>query len=221
MDSKRPSRGATERKTRLIYCAGEQGRVVRDVLSRAEPDANLVFLDDDSTTHGTTVDGIEVVGGRDTLPKFDADRDRFVVALGPDGGTRRDLAAELSDVGFDPFAVVDPAATVSKRAKVDPGAVVTAGAYLGPGVSVESHALVDSAANVSHDGTLGAGSTVGPNATLAGDVMVGRDAFVGAGATVLDHVEVGDVAVVGAGAVVIDDVPPGSTVVGVPARPTS
>jgi acetyltransferase-like isoleucine patch superfamily enzyme len=58
-----------------------------------------------------------------------------------------------------------------------------------------------------------------PGATVTGAVTVGAGAMVGAGAVVRQGATVGEGAVVGAGAVVVDDVEPGTTVVGVPARP--
>jgi serine O-acetyltransferase len=48
---------------------------------------------------------------------------------------------------------------------------------------------------------------------------LGNNVSVKAGAIVIGDITIGDGAVVGAGAVVVKDVPPGSTVVGVPARP--
>ena len=53
----------------------------------------------------------------------------------------------------------------------------------------------------------------------AGRPTIGDDVIVGAGAKILGPVEVGSRARVGANAVVVDNVPPGSTVVGIPARP--
>lgn len=49
--------------------------------------------------------------------------------------------------------------------------------------------------------------------------VVGDEVFIGAGARVLGAITVGDGALIGANAVVLDDVPPGTTVVGMPARP--
>lgn len=49
--------------------------------------------------------------------------------------------------------------------------------------------------------------------------VIGDDVFIGAGARVLGTITLGDGAMVGANAVVLDDVPPGTTVVGMPARP--
>jgi len=53
----------------------------------------------------------------------------------------------------------------------------------------------------------------------AGRPTIGDDVIVGAGAKILGPVHVGSKARVGANAVVVDDVPPGTTVVGIPARP--
>jgi serine O-acetyltransferase len=66
---------------------------------------------------------------------------------------------------------------------------------------------------------------IGPNCmilqqvTLAGAVVVGGHVDIGAGAKVLGPLTIGDHARVGANAVVTADVAPGTTVVGIPARP--
>lgn len=49
--------------------------------------------------------------------------------------------------------------------------------------------------------------------------LIGNNVTIGAGARVLGGIVVGDGATIGANAVVIDDVPPGTTMVGIPARP--
>lgn len=203
---------------RIIYCAGEQARVVLDILRRAGVGDDIVFLDDDETRQGDEIGTFPVVGGRAALSRFDPATDRCLVAAGGQG-TRLDIADRLKAAGFGFFSALDPEATISSTATVEGGTTVNARTYVGPGVKLSEFVLVDSLVNISHDVTVEAGATLTPHVTLAGGTTVGRDAYVGAGATVRDQVTIGDGAVVGAGAVVVDDVRSGETVVGVPAEP--
>lgn len=204
---------------KVLYCAGEQARVVLDILERRGDADDVVILDDDESRHGDRIAGVEVVGGSEMLDEFDPSDTRALVAFGAKQGVRLELAERVRERGIGFFDAIDTDATVSSAATLGEGVTVNAQTYLGPGTTVGDHVLVDSVVNVSHDVELAEGSMVAPNATLAGGVRVGRDAFVGAGATVRDHVEIGDRAFVGAGSVVVDDVPPDTTVVGVPAEP--
>jgi acetyltransferase EpsM len=60
---------------------------------------------------------------------------------------------------------------------------------------------------------------VGGNASFGGAVVVEDYASIGVGSSIKPGVTIGKGAVVGVGAVVIKDVEPGTTVVGVPAKP--
>ena len=204
---------------KIIYCAGELGRVVLDILARRGAEDDIIFVDDNSDLDGRSIHGRDVVGGPDPLSSFGASKCEVVVAFADRQSLRLELTDTVRKAGFNLFSVVDVDATVSSTATIDDGVIINAQSYVGPDAVVGDAVVIDSAANISHDVELQAGATVAPNATIAGAVTVGRDAFVGAGATVLDDVSIGDGAVVGAGAVVTSSVPPETTVVGVPAAP--
>jgi sugar O-acyltransferase (sialic acid O-acetyltransferase NeuD family) len=197
-----------------IYCAGDQGKVVLDILRAGAAVGDLGFVDDDPDRHGESIEGVPVVGDfSDVSTPGKAD---WMVAYGGQG-TRLDLAERVTETGATFFNAIHPAATVAETSELGSGVTVNAASYVGPAATLADHVLLDSCVNVSHDATLATGATVTPNATLAGDTTVGRDAYIGPGATVLRGRTVESGAVVGAGAVVTEDVPADTTVVGVPA----
>lgn len=199
---------------KLIYCAGDQGRVVLDILRARDEASDVAFVDDEETRQGETVDGAPVLGSMsDSDVPDDAE---WLVAFGRQG-VRLDLAESVSEAGWGFFNAVHPSATISERSTLGVGVTISGETYVGPGATVDNHVLVDSCVSIGHDVSLERGATVTPNATLAGDVHVGTDAYIGPGATVLRGRTIGAGAVVAAGAVVTEDVPDGATVMGVPA----
>jgi serine O-acetyltransferase len=81
---------------------------------------------------------------------------------------------------------------------------------------------------VHKDARLGSNVTISPNVVIAGkgeesfnSPIIEDDVVIGAGACILGPVRIGQGAVVGANSVVLTDVAPLTTVVGIPARPTT
>jgi sugar O-acyltransferase (sialic acid O-acetyltransferase NeuD family) len=73
--------------------------------------------------------------------------------------------------------------------------------------------------SISHDARFGDYCVINPGVNISGAVHIGDRVLVGTGAQVLENLDVGNDATVGAGAVVVKDVEPGTTVVGIPAKP--
>jgi len=99
------------------------------------------------------------------------------------------------------------------------GAIIGRGAEFGPGLvlihadGVVINGTVKGGSNIyiEHQVTIGAERRQSP--------VLGNDIFIGAGAKIVGSVKIGDGARIGANAVVLHDVPPGTTVVGIPAKP--
>jgi UDP-perosamine 4-acetyltransferase len=201
----------------LIIGAGGHGKVVLDIL-RAEGAANPVgFIDADSALAGTTVAGLEVLGGPNLLPKLRKKYAHAIVAIG-DNRARRSYAIAAQSAGFElinaihPTASVSPSATIGRNVVIAAGAVVCTEAQIGDSVIINTSAVVD------HECVIGAAAHICPGALLAGRVRIGEEAFVGLGAKIIQCLTVGEHATIGAGTVVIGDIPAHVTAVGVPAR---
>jgi sugar O-acyltransferase (sialic acid O-acetyltransferase NeuD family) len=103
--------------------------------------------------------------------------------------------------------------------------VLEEGVILCPGIIgtvnivFESFSMVNFACTIGHEAKIGKGSVINPSVNVSGWARVGAGVLVGTGAQILEDIVIGDSAIVGAGAVVNKNVDPGTTVVGIPAKP--
>jgi len=118
-------------------------------------------------------------------------------------------------------SVVHPAAMVSPSAVLGSGSILLAGAIVGTGAILGQSVIVNHGASIDHDCVISDFVNLSPGARLGGSVSVGAGVSIGLNAVVLQGLSLSENSIVGAGAVVTRNVEAGTTVVGVPARPTN
>lgn len=194
----------------LIYGAGGHAKAVMEMTRALNAFRIAGIVDDNSSIAGSSVLGIEVLGGREVLPGL-FERGVRLAANGVGGiiniGTRITLFELLASYGFAFPALCHPRAMVESSAIVMDGVQVFANAYVGSSAFLHERCMVNTGAIVSHDCEIGAYAHIAPGAMLAGHVHVGEKALVGMGVTTAIGIQIGAGARVGNGAVLLANVP--------------
>jgi sugar O-acyltransferase (sialic acid O-acetyltransferase NeuD family) len=208
---------------RVILWGGTgQAKVVRPIIERSGAQVVAVF-DDTPGLPKPFLDLPLLLGWTDFSDWLKDEEPAglgFCVAIGnPHGRMRIALSEKLKMVGLRPISVIHPSACIEDNASIGEGCQIHAGAIIGAAARIGRQCIINTKASVDHECELEDGVEIGPGATLCGLVQAKVNAWVCAGATVLPRRIIHEDAVVGAGALVRRDVPPGTTVVGVPAKP--
>jgi sugar O-acyltransferase (sialic acid O-acetyltransferase NeuD family) len=117
-------------------------------------------------------------------------------------------------------ALVHPTVQFERSScKLDRGVVLCAGTIGTVNLVFGPFCMVNLSCTIGHESRIGEACVLNPTVNISGGVTLERGVLVGTGAQVLQYVTVGAGATVGGGAVVTKDVEPGTTVVGMPAKP--
>lgn len=209
----------------VVLGAGGFGREALDVLEAtifAGNQAELLGVVDSGPSsldlHRLAVRGIPYLGPEEEWLRSTVGDERFIIAIG-DPRIRRAAALRFTAAGLLPISITHPRAVVGSQATIGDGVVIASGVQVSTNVTLGDHVHLNPGCIIGHDAALGEFVSVNPGAIVSGGVTAESTSLVGAGSIVLQGLTVGKDAIVGAGACVTRDIAPGTTVVGVPARP--
>jgi hypothetical protein len=208
----------------VVVGAGGHGREVYDAAAAAvragTADWELLGFADDGPLGPVDVARLHRLGAvvLGTVDELAGRSLAHVIGIGAPAA-RRQVADRLAAGPGRAANVVHPGAHVGLDVELAEGVVVADRCTVTTDVRIGRHTHLNVACAVQHDSVVGEFVQFSPGVLVNGDCTIGDDVFLGSGAIVTRGCTVGAGARVGAGAVVLVDVAPGTTVVGVPARP--
>jgi len=206
----------------ILWGGTGQAKVVRPIVDYYGSKVVAVF--DDTQGLKSPFPDVEIFYGWEGFMKWIKDQKRievgFCITIGnPHGRVRIKYHERLSAEGLKPVTLAHPHSWIAENTKIGEGSQIMAGAIIQPEAVIGRQCIINTCASVDHEDVLDDGVEVAPGATLCGAVHCGTNSWICVGAKVLPRIKIGADAIVGAGAVVTKDVPPGTTVIGVPAKP--
>jgi sugar O-acyltransferase (sialic acid O-acetyltransferase NeuD family) len=206
----------------VVIGGGGMGRCILDLIdaiNAGREQYDVVGVLDDGTPDLELLErrGVRHLGSVETLEAQPRD---VGYAIGiSSGSVRKKVDAYAQRLGRRSPVLVHPNVHRGFDVQLGEGTVIASHVSMENNIRLGRHVHVNQNSTVGHDCRIAAYVTVSPLTAVSGDVTMGEGAFLGTGSSVNQGLSIGSAAVVGAGAAVIRDVGPGTTVVGVPARP--
>ena len=212
----------TKKLERLIFLGAsaftEISEIVRDI-NHVEPKYEIAgILDDNSSLHGSSVEGSPVLGSLEQVHRHEDAT--FVLGIGS-YRTRliRYQILRRLNLPRERFAtLIHPAAKIYSSATVAQGCIVHAGALIFNNSVLEDFVMVYPNTVIGARNLLCEGALVTSMVTTTSNVIIGSYSHLGTGSSVAESVKIGPGAQVGMGSLVMKDIPPGVFCLGNPLR---
>ena len=206
-------------KNIIVFGAGEFGTLIQNVMSYNQDFQIAAFGDDNMDKSKITTGNVPLFNQGD-LFQF-AKENEIKTAIMAIGNNRvRGIKYNLfKNAGFEMLSIVHPKALIDTEVVYGDNVIIEMGTAIHTHSKIGNNVFLGGDALIGQHNIIGNHVLVGGNASFGGAVVVEDYASIGVGSSIKPGVTIGKGAVVGVGAVVIKDVEPGTTVVGVPAKP--
>lgn len=198
------------KKKVIIIGAGQNGQVVKNIISLNKNTKVIGFLDDVKRSR-------EIIGKTADFLKFKKRGCEFFISVG-DNKARSKIFLKMQNGGAKFVNAIHPSAYLESSASLGKNVMIGAFSYLNVNASVGDNTFINNGCIIEHDVKIGAHCHLAPGVVTAGETVIGDGVFVGIGATLRDRIKVGNNSIIGAGSNVVSDAEAGAMYYGNPAK---
>ena len=206
-------------KKLIVYGAGEFGSLIANVLSYHDDLEIASYGDDDPQKTADNIDGTPVFGQKDLLNFAEQNNIKLAITAIGNNTIRAEKFNLLKNTGFQMISIVHPQALIDTKVSYGDNVIIEMGTAIHTNSKIGNNVFLGGEALIGHHNIIGDHVFVGGNVSFGGSVVVEDYVSLGVGASIKPGIRLGEGSVIGVGAAVIKDVEPGTTVVGVPAKP--
>jgi len=206
-------------KNIIVFGAGEFGTLIQNVMSYNQGFQIAAFGDDNLDKTKITTGDVPLFNQGD-LFQFAKENEikTAIMAIG-DNRVRGVKYNLFKDAGFEMLSIVHPKALIDTEVVYGDNVIIEMGTAIHTHSTIGNNVFLGGDAMIGHHNIIGNHVLVGGNVSFGGAVIVEDYVSIGVGASIKPGVRLGKGCTVGVGAAVVKDVAPGTTVVGVPAKP--
>ena len=206
-------------KNLIVYGAGEFGSLIANVISYHDDLEIAAYGDDNHQQTTDHIDGVPVFGQKDLLNYAKQNNIKLAITAIGNNTVRAEKFNLLKNTGFQMISIVHPQALIDTKVSYGDNVIIEMGTAIHTHSKIGNNVFLGGDALIGHHNVIGDHVLVGGNVSFGGSVVVEDYVSLGVGASIKPGIRLGKGSVIGVGAAVIKDVEPGTTVVGVPAKP--
>ena len=172
-----------------IFGTSTLSEIIIDIVQCIDIKIDAFF---DDFTNETSFHGIPVIGGMDSLLKFNDDLSgiELFVAVG-DNVNREKLFKTIGDNGIPLSNIIHPGACIETTAVVGSGNLIMHGAYIGSKVVIGNGNLIFPGVCITHHNCIGDFNFFSPNVSVGGHTRIQSGCKIGMNSVIKPYIEVG------------------------------